>query len=462
MSGNLESQKIKASPRTIFVRTLLAGILIFAAARLFGLVVKISLDGLQMDFSSSYTAGESLTAGLSPYVNNILHDPPIWDGIDAYTHSRFLYPPLTAALFQPLAMIPYGAAKIIWTLICLAAVFVAMAATIKISKVTLKVESLLIIGIFICLYHPLLTHIERGQIDAISFLLLVLAIVFMIGQEKKEVIAGILIAMATLIKLHCIFLVPFLILRRKGRVLAGYVAGGVIIVVMTLLINGPGALNDYIFDQIPRITEHGETGTAEMRLSDEVIEEQSLGTKDGVQYSETVFGFTANATLVRPFSDALHKVGIDATDSNFSLIIFTCLFFLFWLWQWRLGDRIRDFIPMQQFAYWQVVLIIILMSAPLTWVMNTIWLMPCIVILIFWYSVLSERKQAYFLALGAIGLIVATFPDNQSFSLLVPYGAGLIKYKYVVAELLLFASLLGFLSGTYNKEEGVKQIIQQP
>ena len=82
-------------------------------------------DSLQVEFSTYYAAGEALNCGLSPYVNNVDHVPPIWDGLDRYRHSRFLYPPLAATLFRAFALLPYATAKVIWTI--LNALFVAAA-----------------------------------------------------------------------------------------------------------------------------------------------------------------------------------------------------------------------------------------------------------------------------------------------------------------------------------------------
>lgn len=110
-------------------------------------------------------------------------------------------------------------------------------------------------------------------------------------------------------------------------------------------------------------------------------------------------------------------------------------------------------IPMQALTYWQIVLIIILLVSPLTWVMNTIWLLPSIAISIYWYSLLTERRQAFFLALGVAALLLAAIPDQANYLFIIPYGVRFIYLKYVVAELLLMVSLMYFMTMNVSQEK---------
>jgi len=45
----------------------------------------------------------------------------LWDGLALFRHSRFLYPPLVADLFRPLAALRYQTAKLLFTLAMLGA-----------------------------------------------------------------------------------------------------------------------------------------------------------------------------------------------------------------------------------------------------------------------------------------------------------------------------------------------------
>ena len=103
------------------VKLLLYVLVTVALLRVVGFVVAFGEGSLQMDFSAFYTAGEALNAGLSPYRNHITATPPLWDGVDRYQHSRFLYPPLVATLFQPVALMDYHVAKHLWMIVSLVA-----------------------------------------------------------------------------------------------------------------------------------------------------------------------------------------------------------------------------------------------------------------------------------------------------------------------------------------------------
>ena len=195
-----------------------------------GLVIRLGLffaevgqTSLQMDLSSFYTAGQAVDAGLSPYVNHVANDPPIWDGVDRYRHSRFLYPPLAARLFQPLSWIDYHTIKFLWMLASLVAVTAAVGLAIR-RTIGWSLDRNLIAAIVVAGFFPMLTLLERGQIDSFTLFAIVAAITWPRGR-RTTIAAGALLALATLLKLHCIFLVPFLALGRRWRLLTGFAAG---------------------------------------------------------------------------------------------------------------------------------------------------------------------------------------------------------------------------------------------
>src|SRR5689334_12741430 len=78
----------------------------------------------QQDFAAYWAAGRARYLGLDPYVNYAGRGGDLaypWDGLALFRHSRFLYPPLGADLFRPLILLPYVAAKGLFTGAMLAA-----------------------------------------------------------------------------------------------------------------------------------------------------------------------------------------------------------------------------------------------------------------------------------------------------------------------------------------------------
>ncbi len=219
---------------------LLMALVALAALRLASFVATFGGESLQMDFSAFYTAGEALNAGLSPYQNHVQASPGIWDGVDRYQHSRFLYPPLVATLFQPVAHLPYHVAKVAWMVVGLLALIGALLLAMRLIGVRLSEPAAWITWLVALTFHPLLTFLERGQIDSLTLLLLTAAIA-LLCTRRREGTAGLLIAAATLLKLHTVLLLPFLVLRRRRRALIGYAIGGVLILVLSLILNGPNS-----------------------------------------------------------------------------------------------------------------------------------------------------------------------------------------------------------------------------
>jgi hypothetical protein len=166
------------------------------------------------------------------------------------------------------------------------------------------------------------------------------------------------------------------------------------------------------------------------------------------------FRFVRNATLARVFAPLLGEKEINVSNSKLCLVMFLGLFFLMCILHFSYLDKCRKFRQQQDFIYWQTILIIILLSGPWTWVMNTIWLLPIIVVLIQEYQVMKEMKQAKYIYLCLFGLIIAALPDHHSFSLLFPFCNALLEEKYVIAEILLLISLLGLIKSRKNQQGG--------
>jgi hypothetical protein len=438
------------------VNILMLALTSFALIRLLGFLVAFGERSLQVDFAAFYTAGEAASAGVSPYVNHYAMSPPIWDGVARYKHSRFLYPPLVATFFQSLAFLPYHAAKYVWMVANVVGVFAALYLARRVSAVGAPggVYAWLPVLLPLLVFHPLLTLLERGQVDGVSLILLTSAI-FLISTGKRQRAAGVLIAVASILKLHTVLLLPILLLRRQWRVLGGYAAGASCIVALSLLVCGPSMLMQYATVEFPRISTFAENGTADMLADASVLAamrpDTALTVKDGRTYSLTRFPFVDNASLVRTeLGDLVRRcfssLGLPASISAVSLLVFTGFFGLLAVLE-RRAPSVRSLGPRDEFLYWQFALVVILLSAPLTWVMNTSWL---VTLLPFAVSGLSgpqsmSNRPGLGFALVLLGLVAAAIPDHLSFQLLFPFSRFerfLGDYKYVLAEVAIAAGLV--------------------
>jgi hypothetical protein len=410
-------------------------------------------ESLQMDFSAFYTAGEALNRGLSPYDNNIYQSPPVWDGVNIFVHSRFLYPPPAAELFRPLAFLPYFQAKALWTIVSLACIGAALIGTARIFRPKSPAEALLV-GILVTSYFPLLTELERGQIDSFTLVLLVAAFI-LLGQSSrpKEMLAGILIAFAALLKLHVAYIAPFLWIRGHRWGVAGFSTGAALILLASLIpSNGKTPIADYLLDQMPRISNYGRPDHADTYINEgtiralirDVPEGQTV--KDQRAYRPAAFEFLGNATLARPLNDMLAARGWEINQAMASLGLFLAFLLLLAGWEVYLSPA-GMFPPAQEFIYWQAILSVILLSAPLTHVMNTVWLLPSIVIAVSQYRGIHRPVQIAGVWAVAAGLIAIALPGPAGLLKVVPLADAFINTKYLIGEFLVFAGWLTYLGG---------------
>ena len=430
-------------PHDLFRRLLLSALLALAAARLLGFVVRFGERSLQADFAAYYTAGEALNRGLSPYQTHSRIEPPVWDGVSRYRHSRFLYPPLVATLFRPWALLPYHVAKHLWMVLSLAAVAAALVATGR--ALGLGRRAALGTALWACLFHPLLTLLERGQIDAMTLLLVAFALTAFV-RSGDSLRAGVLLGAATLLKLNVAFFLPFLLATRRWRAVAGYVGTLLGLSVISLAVDGREAVTAYVRGELPRIAANGEGGPSELLLPPEELADLRQGTgvadapKDGRVYAREAFGFVANASLARVMASWTGRRGENPLTGRMALGLGLGLLLVITAARPAAGG----WSPTGSALYWHAVMVAVLICGPLTWVMNLVWLLP--VGLLLWResgAVASPGPAAA--CAGTVGLLLASLPDRHAFPLLSPYGGAILDYQYVMAEVLVVGALVGLL-----------------
>jgi hypothetical protein len=452
-----------------YKKALLCLLTIFVSIRLLGFIIVFGEKTLQLDFAAYYTAGEALNAHLSPYKNYLTRTPRIWDGYVGYKNSRFLYPPLAAELFRPIALLDYHAAKYLWMILSLAALIASLYLAFISSEIRLDFSTIVSAILLLFIFHPLLKFLSFGQIDAFTLLLLTLGIYLILNREEEkrmglkvwqEWIAGILFSIATLLKLHNVFILPFIVLRKKWNALGGYAIGGLIIIILTLFICGTNQLITYITDDLPRISKYDSNGTKEMLLpnADSIIASiqpgKGLTVKDGRVYSlsRRDFEWTGNATLVRTYIGQLlqtffSKLGFSNSLVMVSLLIFVVFFILICIINFNGGFELIQ--KREEFLYWQLVLIIILLSAPRTWVTNTVWVITLFPLII---NGIQSSPKIIPLIIIFLGLLFMAIPDLEAFPILSPVSISnhIFDYKYVAGELLIFTGLLIYLISNKN------------
>jgi hypothetical protein len=425
------------------VRAALALVLAAATARLALLGARFGRESAQVDFAAFYTAGQAARAGLSPYWNALDRDPPIWDGVSRYPTSRFLYPPLAANAFAPLTLLPYAAAKHAWMALSLAAVAAALLLLAR--AVGAPAEVSLGVLAFAGAFQPLVLHLERGQVDAITLLLVAAALAPLVAHGRDTVAAGVLLAAGAVLKPVVAGLVPFLLLRRRFRAAGGFVLGAVAAALATVALHGASGLHAYLARELPRISVEGEAHGNERRLDPALLARLRGGapegtvTRDGRTYTLESFRFVTNASLVRPLK---RRLGLRLSPSRLALVILAAGLLVFSVASLRGASTLP---PLAELAWWQAAMALLLLAWPVTWAMNVVWLLPAsLVVACGWPD--ARRRTRVALAGTALGLLLAAVPDSAARVAL----GGAANLRYVAAEALVLLSLL--LAGAALRE----------
>jgi hypothetical protein len=421
------------------LRALLLLALAVAVLRLAILGLGFARYGLQVDFSAYYTAGEAALAGLSPYVNQAGHQPPIWDGLCFTTFSRFLYPPASLLPFLGLALLPYAAAKLLWTVLLLALGAAALALSARLAGVPLRSQSLAVVGLGLAVSWPLLLSLERGQIDLLTLTLLLGALWAGRAQTRgNAALAGILWAAAIILKPHTLLALPFLLLRRQWVVATSAAAVLALAFALSSLV-APAVTHEYLVTVAPRLARHGDDPPKSDLLPRETMRKALAGlppqvaSKQGRLYRRFGLEFDQRGSLV-------WAVGGEAParPGTLSLILWAALSGLVLACRRPRKDEPGRF-SVEDLAWWQAGLCVVLLSAPLTWAMNLVWLVPAGFVVAArqarwkgqapgWLGTVSQ-------AMAIFGLALAAVPDRFAWAWPAPLG-WLSLYKYVLGATL--------------------------
>jgi hypothetical protein len=151
----------------------------------------------------------------------------------------FISPPLLAWLFVPLVAFPEPVAYVIWTLVSLAALIWTwhVAAPYR----GLAKLSLLLLALAL---WPVMQAFYYGQ-PAIPILGLV-AGAWWLMRKDRPVLAGIALALATALKPQVVIVLPVaLFVSGRWRAVAGWIAGGAVLALLSAIALGPAGLAGY-------------------------------------------------------------------------------------------------------------------------------------------------------------------------------------------------------------------------
>lgn len=184
---------------------------------------------VQGDFNVYYRAG-----------TRVLHGETIYR-LDESSH--FLYAPIFAIAFAPLAALPLRAAQFAWyvvTAIALVALILG-SARMLFGRERQLTPALILVPVILCA-RLIDNNIEHGQINLPTLALAVWAIV--LGEEDRAIASGAMLALAILIKPFAGLGALFLLLEGKWRPIVSSIVFGIVLLATPIVVFGPrGALD---------------------------------------------------------------------------------------------------------------------------------------------------------------------------------------------------------------------------
>jgi hypothetical protein len=166
----------------------------------------------------------------------------------------YIYPPFVAGLLRPITRLHYHQSVTIWLVLnslCLLGGFVGILALIRWPAGRIGAAVGLVL---LCLFTPAQEALTLGQVSPILLLASVLAL--MLIERSRSALAewagGLLLGVATLIKIFPAILVFHALLRGRWRVVLGSIVGGLVCILIGLHLGG-GWINTwtYFTDVLP-------------------------------------------------------------------------------------------------------------------------------------------------------------------------------------------------------------------
>jgi hypothetical protein len=208
------------------------------------------------DFYQEWASARNHANGLPVYTEQE-RTVPLYLGFRRDPHDVYFvevnaHPPPSVLLAFPLAGFDYRAAHLAWNLLSLAALgfsgwLIARALGVP------RSPRLVLMAVFVLIGDPLHQQVVQGQLNCL--LLLMITGIWRADRSERPVLAGVLLGLATGIKLLPGVLFLYFLARRQWRVMLAGLACFTILMAATASILGLDTFSSYLTDVLPRIAE---------------------------------------------------------------------------------------------------------------------------------------------------------------------------------------------------------------
>jgi len=217
--------------------------------------IKPAIRNNNPDFRVFYVAGKALSIG-----ENIYQYGEKFGDFAYYKKrrsSKYLYTPLLAFFFTPISRFPYRQAQILWLIIEHISLLLILWLILKLI-VTEEENRLWLLLAAVCVlfsFYPLKAHLIQGQVDLLILLLLIGG-AYLNYQLQKPYLAGLLLGLASYLKLTPSIIVFLLFVKREYKLsITSIIFIGVLLILSWFA--WPENMQTYVSVVFPRLAETG-------------------------------------------------------------------------------------------------------------------------------------------------------------------------------------------------------------
>lgn len=254
-----QMRRFSSYPLGIYLLVVCVWVMVLAG--IFFLTAKQVRDA-SMDFLSYYVGASAIQQG-KPIYTLETHDS-VSASIGIRQVGRYLYPPTFAILIQPFLLLSPYAASLFWFFVNVVLLLIGVSFLLRQGSLQdhrLRVALLLLPVLF----TPVLMTLYLGQVNMLIFMLIVL--VWLTFVDGRRYSSGVVLALATWIKIWPIILIAYFVWKREWRVVSGALVGLLLIGAVTLALAGNGQTISFFTDKLPEISRGTEPGIDHLNQS---------------------------------------------------------------------------------------------------------------------------------------------------------------------------------------------------
>jgi glycosyl transferase family 87 len=212
-----------------------------------------------VDFGFFYAHAQVFAHGDMASLYSVEAAAPYRDALAIYSSSPGVampsgpvpFPPIYAWLISPMALVPAPLAFAIWTVInAVAALVLSWRAASFFPP-----ERRLLSGGLVLVSTAVMFSLWFGQPQL--FLALAFGEAFIAFRKGRDMTAGLWLALIVFKPQYLVLIVPIMLWKRRWKAFAGFVAGGLVILVASILVAGPATFGSYIGSLIASATASG-------------------------------------------------------------------------------------------------------------------------------------------------------------------------------------------------------------